>query len=100
MLLSTHECIIVQKETRTKFCTPFEIVISKGEFASKSHTNGTAEQDGVALGCKTEVHIKGNSRSRRQADGGADAGIKFYVLSYSTGELLMLYSVLMKITLY
>uniref|UniRef100_A0A914XFG2 Uncharacterized protein n=1 Tax=Plectus sambesii TaxID=2011161 RepID=A0A914XFG2_9BILA len=78
----------IAKESTKKFCTPFETIISKGEFAAKSHTNGTNEQDGVALGCKMQIKIGGRKRIRR-SDEGIDSkpaqnnGV-FIILSYST----------------
>ena len=78
------------------------MIISRGQFASKSHTNGTTQDDGVALGCKATVRIGGKSRFRRQnsdfqqgsiqeTNNLEDDGIEFHVLTYSTGKRLRVF---------
>uniref|UniRef100_A0A914W138 Hint domain-containing protein n=1 Tax=Plectus sambesii TaxID=2011161 RepID=A0A914W138_9BILA len=71
----------IHDTTKNRFqasCGKFETIISKGEFAAKSHINSENRE---VLGCKMQVRI-GGDRFRRQADG--SAAFVFDVLTYST----------------
>uniref|UniRef100_A0A914UHD9 Hint domain-containing protein n=1 Tax=Plectus sambesii TaxID=2011161 RepID=A0A914UHD9_9BILA len=71
----------IHDTTKDRFqasCGKFETIISKGQFAAKSHI---ISENREVLGCKMQVRI-GGDRFRRQADG--SAAFVFDVLTYAT----------------
>lgn len=71
---------LLQDEADRLFLNRFEVIISKGEFAAKTHIKRLND---YVLGCKMRVRI-GSHRERRQTNN--VGGLVVNVLAYAAGK--------------